>query len=77
MFLDNHSSTITFTSPITSSRYGDDGDSKYAESSMDSGRHIDLRKCKIKKVYTPTYVSTHYFFIFINIFVIFIFDVQK
>ncbi|XP_008185356.1 probable WRKY transcription factor protein 1 isoform X2 [Acyrthosiphon pisum] len=50
----NHSSTITFTSPITSSRYGDDVDSKYYESSMDSGRHINLQKCKIKKPCTLT-----------------------
>ncbi|XP_060876228.1 myb-like protein U isoform X1 [Metopolophium dirhodum] len=50
----NHSSTITFTSPITSSRYGDDVDSKYDESSMDSGRHINLQKCKIKKLCTLT-----------------------
>ncbi|KAE9539405.1 hypothetical protein AGLY_004657 [Aphis glycines] len=50
----NHSSTITFTSPITSSRYGDDIDSKYDESSLDSGRHINLQKCKVKKLYTST-----------------------
>ncbi|XP_022183708.1 inner centromere protein A-like isoform X3 [Myzus persicae] len=50
----NHSSTITFTSPITSSRYGDDVDSKYDESSVDSGRHINLQKCKIKKPCTLT-----------------------
>uniref|UniRef100_A0A2S2P1K7 Alstrom syndrome protein 1 n=1 Tax=Schizaphis graminum TaxID=13262 RepID=A0A2S2P1K7_SCHGA len=48
----NHSSTITFTSPITSSRYGDDVESKYDESSMDSGQPINLQKCKIKKSYT-------------------------
>ncbi|XP_025195028.1 putative uncharacterized protein DDB_G0282133 isoform X2 [Melanaphis sacchari] len=50
----NYSSTITFTSPITSSRYGDDVDSKYDESSLDSGRHINLKKCKTKKLYTST-----------------------
>jgi len=57
VFLDNHSSTVTFSSPITSSRYGDDVESQYDESSMDSGRHINLQKCKAKKLYTPTYVS--------------------
>lgn len=56
--LDNQSSTITFTSPITSSPYGDDVDSKYDESSMDSGRHIDLKKCKSKKNFTLVNVSS-------------------
>ncbi|VVC28098.1 ALMS motif [Cinara cedri] len=46
----NHSSTITFTSPITSSsQYGNDVDSKYDESSLESGRYIDLQNYKSKK----------------------------
>lgn len=58
-FLDNQSSTITFTSPITSSQYGDDIDSKYDEFSMDSGRHINFKKCTSKKTNSASNVSTY------------------
>ncbi|XP_050533486.1 uncharacterized protein LOC126901198 [Daktulosphaira vitifoliae] len=53
--IDNYSSTMTFTSPITSSQYGEGIDtSKYCDTtSLESGRHLNLHKSKLKKS-TPT-----------------------
>ncbi|XP_050430260.1 MATH and LRR domain-containing protein PFE0570w-like isoform X2 [Adelges cooleyi] len=49
----NHSSTITFTSPITSSQYGDEIDSKCYDTSKDSETHLKLRKYKFQKKNIP------------------------